>query len=145
MFLPFHPASVDFSIQVLSSGSWPFQQSCTFALPSEVRAAPSRVLLVPGGTQRAALAASPRRVRGGQGGVSGGRPPPRQPTRPASWLTDTEPRRCSAEPRGGGRLPDRQSAFPRSPLVPQPVCLARVTPPTPTPTPTPRRSGFTFR
>lgn len=28
---------VDFSIQVLSSGSWPFQQSCTFALPSEVR------------------------------------------------------------------------------------------------------------
>lgn len=29
--------AVDFSIQVLSSGSWPFQQSCTFALPSEVR------------------------------------------------------------------------------------------------------------
>lgn len=29
--------TVDFSIQVLSSGSWPFQQSCTFALPSEVR------------------------------------------------------------------------------------------------------------
>ncbi|CAO2603466.1 Cul1, partial [Lemmus lemmus] len=28
--------SVDFSIQVLSSGSWPFQQSCTFALPSEL-------------------------------------------------------------------------------------------------------------
>uniref|UniRef100_A0A3Q3C9F6 Cullin-1 n=1 Tax=Haplochromis burtoni TaxID=8153 RepID=A0A3Q3C9F6_HAPBU len=28
--------TVDFSIQVLSSGSWPFQQSCTFALPSEV-------------------------------------------------------------------------------------------------------------
>lgn len=28
---------MDFSIQVLSSGSWPFQQSCTFALPSEVR------------------------------------------------------------------------------------------------------------
>ncbi|KAJ8377555.1 hypothetical protein AAFF_G00256190 [Aldrovandia affinis] len=27
---------VDFSIQVLSSGSWPFQQSCTFALPSEL-------------------------------------------------------------------------------------------------------------
>lgn len=27
---------MDFSIQVLSSGSWPFQQSCTFALPSEV-------------------------------------------------------------------------------------------------------------
>lgn len=30
--------SVDFSIQVLSSGSWPFQQSadCTFTLPQEV-------------------------------------------------------------------------------------------------------------
>ncbi|TNN61421.1 Cullin-1 [Liparis tanakae] len=27
---------MDFSIQVLSSGSWPFQQSCTFALPSEL-------------------------------------------------------------------------------------------------------------
>lgn len=33
----FTSLSVDFSIQVLSSGSWPFQQSCTFALPSEVR------------------------------------------------------------------------------------------------------------
>uniref|UniRef100_A0A3P8YCS4 Cullin-1 n=1 Tax=Esox lucius TaxID=8010 RepID=A0A3P8YCS4_ESOLU len=31
-----NPALVDFSIQVLSSGSWPFQQSCTFALPSEL-------------------------------------------------------------------------------------------------------------
>uniref|UniRef100_A0AAY5KN63 Cullin-1 n=1 Tax=Esox lucius TaxID=8010 RepID=A0AAY5KN63_ESOLU len=31
------PLDLDFSIQVLSSGSWPFQQSCTFALPSEVR------------------------------------------------------------------------------------------------------------
>ena len=30
------PPPVDFSIQVLSSGSWPFQQSCTFALPSEL-------------------------------------------------------------------------------------------------------------
>ena len=29
--------SVDFSIQVLSSGSWPFQQSCAFALPIEVK------------------------------------------------------------------------------------------------------------
>ncbi|KAG5210664.1 hypothetical protein JEQ12_015858, partial [Ovis aries] len=29
------PLDLDFSIQVLSSGSWPFQQSCTFALPSE--------------------------------------------------------------------------------------------------------------
>ena len=28
--------SVDFSIQVLSSGSWPFNQSCTFTLPPEV-------------------------------------------------------------------------------------------------------------
>lgn len=27
---------IDFSIQVLSSGSWPFQQSFTFSLPSEV-------------------------------------------------------------------------------------------------------------
>lgn len=33
----FTSLAVDFSIQVLSSGSWPFQQSCTFALPSEVR------------------------------------------------------------------------------------------------------------
>lgn len=29
-------AGIDFSIQVLSSGSWPFQQSFTFSLPSEV-------------------------------------------------------------------------------------------------------------
>jgi len=28
------PLNVDFSIQVLSSGSWPFQQGCTFSLPS---------------------------------------------------------------------------------------------------------------
>lgn len=28
---------VDFTIQVLSSGSWPFQQSFTFGLPLEVR------------------------------------------------------------------------------------------------------------
>lgn len=27
---------VDFSIQVLSSGSWPFQQSAPFSLPAEV-------------------------------------------------------------------------------------------------------------
>ena len=27
---------VDFSIQVLSSGSWPFQQSCAFSLPIEL-------------------------------------------------------------------------------------------------------------
>ncbi|XP_074652413.1 cullin-1-like [Tubulanus polymorphus] len=30
------PLDIDFSIQVLSSGSWPFQQSCAFALPSEL-------------------------------------------------------------------------------------------------------------
>ncbi|PRD30038.1 UNVERIFIED_CONTAM: Cullin-1 [Trichonephila clavipes] len=29
-------SKVDFSIQVLSSGSWPFQQSFTFALPQEI-------------------------------------------------------------------------------------------------------------
>ena len=29
--------TVDFTIQVLSSGSWPFQQSCAFSLPQEVR------------------------------------------------------------------------------------------------------------
>ena len=30
------PLDLDFSIQVLSSGSWPFQQSFTFALPQEL-------------------------------------------------------------------------------------------------------------
>ncbi|TGZ54491.1 Cullin-1 [Temnothorax longispinosus] len=30
------PLDIDFSIQVLSSGSWPFQQSFTFSLPSEL-------------------------------------------------------------------------------------------------------------
>lgn len=30
------PLDVDFTIQVLSSGSWPFQQSCTFSLPQEL-------------------------------------------------------------------------------------------------------------
>jgi len=30
------PLDIDFSIQVLSSGSWPFQQSCTFNLPIEL-------------------------------------------------------------------------------------------------------------
>ncbi|XP_077996577.1 cullin-1 [Glandiceps talaboti] len=30
------PLDIDFSIQVLSSGSWPFQQSCTFVLPREL-------------------------------------------------------------------------------------------------------------
>ena len=30
------PLDIDFSIQVLSSGSWPFQQSFTFSLPTEV-------------------------------------------------------------------------------------------------------------
>ncbi|XP_013379621.1 cullin-1 [Lingula anatina] len=30
------PLDIDFSIQVLSSGSWPFTQSCTFSLPIEL-------------------------------------------------------------------------------------------------------------
>ena len=30
------PLDIDFSIQVLSSGSWPFQQSCVFSLPPEL-------------------------------------------------------------------------------------------------------------
>jgi len=30
------PLAIDFQIQVLSSGSWPFQQSCVFSLPSEL-------------------------------------------------------------------------------------------------------------
>ncbi|KAI0240880.1 Cullin-1 [Lamellibrachia satsuma] len=30
------PLDIDFSIQVLSSGSWPFQQSCAFVLPLEL-------------------------------------------------------------------------------------------------------------
>jgi len=30
------PLAIDFHIQVLSSGSWPFQQSCKFSLPSEL-------------------------------------------------------------------------------------------------------------
>lgn len=30
------PLDIDFNIQVLSSGSWPFQQSFTFSLPTEV-------------------------------------------------------------------------------------------------------------
>lgn len=30
------PLDIDFSIQVLSSGSWPFQQSFSFQLPTEV-------------------------------------------------------------------------------------------------------------
>lgn len=32
----YEPLDIDFSIQVLSSGSWPFQQSFTFSLPSEL-------------------------------------------------------------------------------------------------------------
>ena len=28
------PLDIDFQIQVLSSGSWPFQQSCVFSLPT---------------------------------------------------------------------------------------------------------------
>ena len=30
------PLDIDFNIQVLSSGSWPFQQSFNFSLPTEV-------------------------------------------------------------------------------------------------------------
>merc|ERR1712032_1799197 len=30
------PLDIDFQIQVLSSGSWPFQQSCVFSLPTEL-------------------------------------------------------------------------------------------------------------
>jgi len=30
------PLDIDFHIQVLSSGSWPFQQSCVFSLPTEL-------------------------------------------------------------------------------------------------------------
>merc|ERR1739838_1013217 len=30
------PLEIDFQIQVLSSGSWPFQQSCVFSLPTEL-------------------------------------------------------------------------------------------------------------
>jgi cullin 1 len=36
------PLAIDFSIQVLSSGSWPFQQSCVFSLPSELERCVSR-------------------------------------------------------------------------------------------------------
>uniref|UniRef100_A0A7N8XHE7 Cullin-1 n=1 Tax=Mastacembelus armatus TaxID=205130 RepID=A0A7N8XHE7_9TELE len=39
------PLDLDFSIQVLSSGSWPFQQSCTFALPSEASTFQMAILL----------------------------------------------------------------------------------------------------
>eukprot|EP00918_Siedleckia_nematoides_P023910 GHVU01051595.1.p1 GENE.GHVU01051595.1~~GHVU01051595.1.p1 ORF type:complete len:776 (+),score=76.19 GHVU01051595.1:206-2533(+) len=33
---PSEPLDIDFSIQVLSSGSWPFQQSCSFSLPHQM-------------------------------------------------------------------------------------------------------------
>merc|ERR1712107_300619 len=36
------PLDIDFSIQVLSSGSWPFQQSCVFSLPTELERCVSR-------------------------------------------------------------------------------------------------------
>jgi cullin 1 len=39
------PLDIDFSIQVLSSGSWPFQQSFTFSLPTEVCVAGILVLV----------------------------------------------------------------------------------------------------
>ena len=40
--------SVDFSVQVLSSGSWPFQQSCTFSLPQEVRSRTNMIYRISG-------------------------------------------------------------------------------------------------
>ncbi|KAJ6650220.1 hypothetical protein lerEdw1_013509 [Lerista edwardsae] len=39
------PLDLDFSIQVLSSGSWPFQMSCAFALPSEASTFQMAILL----------------------------------------------------------------------------------------------------
>lgn len=40
------PLDIDFSIQVLSSGSWPFQQSFTFSLPSEVKYASKTLIFL---------------------------------------------------------------------------------------------------
>merc|ERR1712001_56511 len=40
---------IDFSIQVLSSGSWPFQQSCVFSLPSELERCVNRFTAFYGG------------------------------------------------------------------------------------------------
>merc|ERR1739844_365507 len=43
------PLDIDFSIQVLSSGSWPFQQSCKFSLPSELERCVTRFTAFYGG------------------------------------------------------------------------------------------------
>merc|ERR1719186_632891 len=43
------PSDIDFSIQVLSSGSWPFQQSCVFSLPSELERCVTRFTAFYGG------------------------------------------------------------------------------------------------
>jgi cullin 1 len=43
------PLDIDFSIQVLSSGSWPFQQSCVFSLPSELERCVTRFTAFYGG------------------------------------------------------------------------------------------------
>merc|ERR1711874_234293 len=43
------PLDIDFSIQVLSSGSWPFQQSCVFNLPPELERCVNRFTAFYGG------------------------------------------------------------------------------------------------
>merc|ERR1711902_27125 len=43
------PLDIDFSIQVLSSGSWPFQQSCVFSLPTELERCVTRFTAFYGG------------------------------------------------------------------------------------------------
>merc|ERR1712142_1461252 len=43
------PLDIDFQIQVLSSGSWPFQQSCVFSLPTELERCVTRFAAFYGG------------------------------------------------------------------------------------------------
>ncbi len=43
------PLDIDFHIQVLSSGSWPFQQSCVFSLPTELERCVTRFTAFYGG------------------------------------------------------------------------------------------------
>merc|ERR1712061_731796 len=43
------PLDIDFSIQVLSSGSWPFQQSCVFSPPAELERCVNRFTAFYGG------------------------------------------------------------------------------------------------
>merc|ERR1719402_1416109 len=43
------PLDIDFQIQVLSSGSWPFQQSCVFSLPTELERCVTRFTAFYGG------------------------------------------------------------------------------------------------